>query len=374
MSGFPPADRLRLLYLTGGNVPSRWAHTVQIMKMADGLADWCRAVTVLTERGLVLDPVARMDVHDWYRVSRRVRIRALPLRLRQREAFHVHSWSRRFDRAGSLYAWLTRPNLVYTRSPRAARMTARGGIPTVLEIHETIEQPGLDRAVLSLSRDPHFRGLVTITSPIRDWFVERGLDASRILVWPDAADPAAFATGLHREEARGRLGLDARRSLAIYVGHLYDHKGIPTLLEAAALLPAVSFVLVGGWPEDIERVRGAAAAAGLVNVLLAGFVSQEEVATYLAAADVVLLPNSGAHEQARKTSPLKLFEYMASGRPIVASAIPALSGLLEEGRNAALFRPDDAESLARAIHGVLIDPARGAAMADRAGFDVVSMT
>ena len=117
---------------------------------------------------------------------------------------------------------------------------------------------------------------------------------------------------------------------------------------------------MGGWPEDIERLRERA--RGCETVRFEGFVANSRVPGYLAAADVLVLPNSGRFPQARTTSPLKLFEYMASRRPIVATRIPALAGLLRHGENAWLVSPDCAESLAEGILRVIDDRrARGSA-------------
>jgi glycosyltransferase involved in cell wall biosynthesis len=367
-----PRSRPSLLYATGGNIPSRWAHTVQIMKMADALAEWCASGTVLTQRGLFRSFRPTIDVHEWYAISRRVKLVKLPVRLRQQQEIHTHAGSLRFERAALLYAWATRPDVVYTRSCGAASLFVRRRIRTILEIHETDERPGIVEGIREVAGDPHLLAVVTITEPIRERYVSGGVDPAKILVWPDAADLSPFHDLPTKREARSALGLPVDARIAVYCGHLYDHKGVPTVLAAAALLPEVQFLLVGGWPADIERVRSAA--AHLPNVTLAGFVSQQEVPRYLAAADVVLLPNSAEHEQARKTSPLKLFEYMAARRPVVASDIPALRGVLRHDENAHLVPPDSASALARGIDAVLTDGRLAASLAGRAWHDVQQQT
>ena len=96
---------------------------------------------------------------------------------------------------------------------------------------------------------------------------------------------------------------------------------------------------------------------------------------WLAAADVLALPNSGRESiSARYTSPLKLYEYMASGRPIVASDLPSLREALTRGENAWLVAPDDPAALAAGIKSVLDDPEHAGAMAERARQDVQGHT
>jgi glycosyltransferase involved in cell wall biosynthesis len=141
---------------------------------------------------------------------------------------------------------------------------------------------------------------------------------------------------------------------------MYDYKGVPTVIAAAALLPACDFVMVGGLPADIAAQRARAEAAGLTNVAFTGMKPYAALPALLWDADVLLLPPSANHASAQWTSPVKLGEYLVSGTPVVASAIPALTRLLTD-REAVLFRPDDAHDLARAIRAVFGDPAGAAA-------------
>src|SRR5262249_47305156 len=104
------------------------------------------------------------------------------------------------------------------------------------------------------------------------------------------------------------------------------------------------------------------------------FVPNSQVPLQLAAADVLVLPNSGRFAQARTTSPLKLFEYMAARRPIVATRIPAFAGLLRHGENAWLVAPDSPEALAPGIERALDAPSLAERLAQQAWHDVQRYT
>ncbi|MFQ5627042.1 MAG: glycosyltransferase, partial [Methyloligellaceae bacterium] len=100
---------------------------------------------------------------------------------------------------------------------------------------------------------------------------------------------------------------------------------------------------------------------------LVGYVEPSRVPTYLAAADVLVLPNSGVTDISRYyTSPLKLFEYMATGRPIVASDLPAMQEVLVEGETALLVPSDDPAALAAAICRLRSRPALAQRLAQQA--------
>jgi len=126
------------------------------------------------------------------------------------------------------------------------------------------------------------------------------------------------------------LGIPLDKKIICYAGHLYDWKGADILAKSMHYLPS-SYIayLVGGTEEDVTRFREFTARENLANVVMVGHVAPTMIPGYLAASDVVVLPNVG-EGLSRYTSPLKLFEYMAAKRPIVASDLPAIREILNE--------------------------------------------
>jgi glycosyltransferase involved in cell wall biosynthesis len=158
-----------------------------------------------------------------------------------------------------------------------------------------------------------------------------------------------------RLEARRALGLPLDRALAVYTGHLLPWKG-GDILVAAARGAAFDVLMVGGREDDRARTAALISSLGATNVSLVPPVAPKDVPPYLAAADVLVLPNSAKSRiSERYTSPLKLFEYLAAGRPIVASDLPSLREVLSDGVNARLIAPDDPGALRAGIEGVLRD-------------------
>lgn len=170
----------------------------------------------------------------------------------------------------------------------------------------------------------------------------------------NGVDLTAFGKVRDKAESRTALSLTGEGPLVVYTGHLYGWKGVGTLLEAATHMPDVRFYLVGGTPKDVDEHRERY--APYENITFIGHVPHEVVPLWQAAADMLVLPNTAKEEiAAHYTSPMKLFEYMASGRPIVASRLPAITEVVDETM-AYLFTADDASDLARAINTVLTDP------------------
>jgi glycosyltransferase involved in cell wall biosynthesis len=153
---------------------------------------------------------------------------------------------------------------------------------------------------------------------------------------------------------------DSGRDIDIlYVGQLYRWKGIDGLVRAMAHLPGRRLTIVGGNdPADTERLRALARAQDITSRLdFVGYVQPQDVSGYLARArvGVIPLPHEGFIEAAVFTSPLKAFELMQAGVPIVASDLPSMRELLKDGENALLVQPDDPRALALGIEALLRD-------------------
>ncbi len=200
----------------------------------------------------------------------------------------------------------------------------------------------------------HADGIVTITGGLRD-YVRSGLrQTPPILVAPSAITLMRLENAITQEESRRKFGIPEKSIVVAYAGSFgfiapWDYhpwKGVDVLLGAAVHVPEYQFVLAGGGPEEVDETRRRYPQP---NILLLGQRTSEEVTEVLRAADVLVLPNkSGNIVSERYTSPLKLFEYMASGTPIVASDLPSIREILTSNE-CFFFKANDSLSLARAL-------------------------
>lgn len=169
-----------------------------------------------------------------------------------------------------------------------------------------------------------------------------------ILYEPNAVSLEDFDIKMDKDEARNILGLDKSKKYIVYTGHLFKWKGVDTLAESARLLPKDFEVLfIGGMDPDLARCKSLY--GNIPNVRFLGHQPHTAIPTWQKAADVLVLPNT-AKEAISKfyTSPMKLFEYMASKRPIVATNIPSLTEIISD-KEAVIVEPDDAKDLARGL-------------------------
>jgi len=191
---------------------------------------------------------------------------------------------------------------------------------------------------------------------------------AKVICEPNAVDPREFELSLSKEEARRTLDLkldNDDRKIIVYTGHLFGWKGVETLAEAAKLLGGGYLVFfIGGTEKDVSDFKRRY--GHISNIRILGHRPHKEIPIWQKAADALVLPNTAKEAiSAYYTSPMKLFEYMASLRPVVASDIPSIREIVDE-TCAVMVKPDDAEALAEAIRSVFersdIDTLTGAAL------------
>ncbi|MBU1613492.1 glycosyltransferase, partial [Patescibacteria group bacterium] len=179
------------------------------------------------------------------------------------------------------------------------------------------------------------KALVVITSLIKEKLLENNIKLKNIIIAPDGVDLQDFSISISKEDARKKLALPLNKMIVLYSGSflVYKWKGVETMLAAArqCLRDDIVFVLVGGKEEEIDRLNKKFGT--LSNVLLISKKSYSEIPLYLKSADILVLPNEKDEPASSLyTSPLKLFEYMASDRPIVASDLPSIRDVLNSTR------------------------------------------
>ena len=201
------------------------------------------------------------------------------------------------------------------------------------------------------------------------------ISESRMLHQPNAVNAGMFAVTTSQVEARLQLDLPRDKQIILYTGHLFGWKGVDTLLAAAEYAPENAMIyFVGGTDEDIKKFRIKNQELGIKNVVIAGRKPHAEIPLWLRAADVLVLPNTAKVDTSKyETSPVKLFEYMASGRPVVASDLPSIRNVVDE-QFVFFFEPDDPKSLARACTYVLEHGGEARKRADAAQVEVENYT
>jgi glycosyltransferase involved in cell wall biosynthesis len=366
--------RLRIAYFADIRFPLERANGIQTMETCYALA----------ERGHDVDLVVRRDTHepprdpfDYYGLPPldRLRIERAPVPDRppaaRRLAYLAFAAGRAFGRA--------RADVILTRDLAVAALLLRvpSRPPIVYESHgyaPAVAAALPDLVVTATRASPRklrrlagreaavwrrADGYVTITSALAHALTARFGERPRLRVVPDGVR----GTNYFPRSGAARVVQNAPTewtSTIAYAGHLYPWKGVDVLVKALAHLRGVDGLIVGGHEAepDLARLRALAARLGIADrVTFTGIVPPPEVPNLLRGASVLVLPNTASAISTQFTSPLKLFEYMAAGRPIVASDLPSIREVLTHEANALLVAPGDAHALAAAIQRLLDDQA-----------------
>jgi glycosyltransferase involved in cell wall biosynthesis len=195
--------------------------------------------------------------------------------------------------------------------------------------------------------------LVVLTSHIKNKMVENGISAGKILVAGDAVNIKEFEVRKNIDLLKTELELPKEKKMVGYVGSLKTmsmEKGVSCAISAMARLDdSYLLCVVGGEQKDIDFYKNFAKERNLSEkVLFVGNVKHEKVPLYMKAMDILVAPFPVNDHYSFYMSPLKIFEYMASGKPIVASDLPSIREVLNES-NSILIKPADDAELAEAV-------------------------
>jgi glycosyltransferase involved in cell wall biosynthesis len=381
---------VRILYLADIRFPLERANGIQSMETCHALASRGHLVS------MAVRPDTRTPARDPFAFYGLPRIEGLRIETAavagpppaRRAGYMTFAIGRSLGHA--------RQDLIFTRDLAIAslllRVPAAWRAPVVYEAHGLAAEtaaalPGLVTGAPAASpakirrlaaRDAQVwkaaDGYVTITAGLQSELERRFGPRTHVAVVPDGVRTPAP----HAPRAPHAPPAPPAPPFTIgYAGHLYPWKGVDLVIEAISALQDTRGLIVGGHADEPDLARVKALAAQLLcseRMTFTGMLPPGDVAARLRDADVLVLPNPASALSSAFTSPLKLFEYMASGRPIVASALPSLREVLTDGRNAVLVDPGNPQALTAGIRRIKEDPALGERIARQALEDVRDYT
>jgi len=350
---------MKLSFIANIRMPTEKAHGVAVAKMCAAFALAGAEVELLVPmRKGIIDK----NPFEYYGVRAGFKIKYLPCVdflglwwMPKKIAFLIES--RSFGLSVKKYLAGNPPDVVYSRDEFALRRLADGETYKLFwELHAVPKNWNFYKNMAAA-----MNGFVVLTSAMKKILLAKGIDEQKILVAPDAVDLKSFEINKSKEVLRRELGFEENSKLVTYVGRLESmgaDKGINDLLLAMADVqkrePSAGLCIVGGPQNLADDYKKQAAKFGLTNVFFVGYVKPEAVPLYEMAADILVIPSPWSQFFAYFTSPLKLFEYMAAGRAIVATDLPSVREILDE-KTAIIVKPGDPFDMARGILKALCD-------------------
>ena len=361
---------LIIVYLTLARLPSQRANVIQTIKMCDALVrSGCLVYLLAPAR---LDKFRTKDIlkeiRSFYGIKTRFKLIPLipPLLWTRKKKINIIMHLL----ASSLYVFsciifirlLKRLRhekvFLFTRTPLLLAILQiferlSGRIKTIYEshnIHYELETQGKLKP-LFIRGLKHASLIVSISRSLAAKV--RKIVGARvpIMTLHDAYDPEPLENiSIASRELRTELRLPQNKWIVAYVGQLWSWKRPEFIIDAFRFIEDDDIVLlfVGGSEQDIRRLREYAKRMKVRNVIFKGFVKPAIVPKYLKAADCLVhyTPSRGL---LKSYSPLKIFEYMAAGKPILAPRQPWIEEVLKDGENALLFDENSPRDLAEKI-------------------------
>lgn len=372
---------MRIAYLDPYPVPGMTPSGMQILQMADAFAQAGSTLQLVT-------PASAVTVEAVLGRSASPRLENVHLRdLRKRWFFPFSSHKPFFLQT---MAWLRRhrPDAIFVRNLKlAAWLLPRVDIPVFFESHEIFAQTfreehrgGLKRRLqrkydLLLQRETQVyrdaAGLFALTEALADDIRERYGVTKPIAVLPDGVDLTLVERAQEKRASRAiRSASEPVRLL--YLGSLHPWKGVDVAVRAMPELAGTELWIAGGERARIEELHALSQQLGCADrIHFLGKVAPPDRFDLIDQCDICLLPLRSTSIGARFTSPLKLFEYMGMGKPVVASALPSIREVIRHGENGWLCEPESPSALAEAVRQLVTNPACAKLIGKRAAQDAL---
>lgn len=356
---------MRILYVSLMRFPSEKAHSLQIMQNCEAFVQNGATVTLAVSRRhtapalRAVDPFAHYGVEQPFEIVRISGFDLYPLARGnphiERPAFYVHWLTYALFLLLFLFQRRDKWDVIYSRDEYLLAIL-RWFYPREKLAYEAHLFSQTERGARMQTAVVRACGsIIAITPHLRtDLIAERGATSSRIITAHDGVRAARFADLPAQGAARAHLNWPSDAFVVGFVGRLHMlnvDKGVGTLLEAVATVRGAHLALVGGPEEMVESLRERWQVLGRSpdEFHYTGQLAPAEVPAALCAFDVCAMPHPRTTQFARYTSPLKLFEYMAAGRAIVASDLPGWADVVVHERDALLVAPGDVDALREAI-------------------------
>lgn len=332
----------KIVYLSTSIIPSTQANSIHVMKMSSALSRNGYDVKLLAG---MLSSDNDLNIFQYYGVKNNFEV------VRKRTAHFKGSTfllSLRYFPLLKKIAASAEETVFYGRDVTTLCFLSKQGRQVIYETHEMPMKLLWKKVEKQLIKSNNLEKIIFISNELRESYLDRYgklLAGKEMIIAPDASD--------EHPDFTQTIALAGQSDFnCCYIGGIYEGRGIGLILEVAKRLPDVVFHLFGSKAVDVNNFNEQSPA----NIHYYEYVAPSQIYKVRNAADVLLMPYQkkvsvahSASDTSRWMSPMKLFEYMSSKKPIVSSDHTVLQEVLKDGHNALLCEPDNVSQWADAI-------------------------
>jgi glycosyltransferase involved in cell wall biosynthesis len=329
----PANFKKHYIFFIGEELPQPEAHLVQSTNAANAAANLgystvlvypdkqSRAINLANLASPFLPKKTPTELIKYYNLNDKLKVAPLPM------PWPIDHFQSKFTDSNTIatkyylpFHILPTTKLVHSRNWNFVKAAIKNGIPAIYEHHhheDKLFEP-------EIVKSPLFQIAVTVVDAIRETMIKNGIPPEKVIKLHNGFNRLFMQRQPEKAaEWRKKLLKNERSHLVVYAGALQQFKGIDVLIDVASEMLNVQFVCAGGKSTEIEYYQQLAKEKQVQNITFLGYVLHHELASLLQAADILAHPHCSG-KAATFTSPLKLFDYFASGTPIVATKIPSL--------------------------------------------------
>ncbi len=351
---------MKIAYLSTAGFPAEITHTLSMLRVCKAMSDQGHDVLLTGRR---LQAHTDQDIFRYYGMTQQ-----FELALEHLSRFLNNRWTRFFEFPGLFLAWRFRstlrrfaPDLIYSRLTLMELLAVPSDLPLIYEMHSpgALAQKGWRRWLFRrLMRRLNVRHIVVTTDALRDYLHEHLPDVTVRVARLSAETPVSIEPDQLDKFRDQTLQGKQFTFHAGYTGFLNQVRGIGVVIKAASLAPDVAFHIVGGTPDAVAQWQHFAVHQGVPdNVFFYGHRPAAEIPWFLHCFDLFLAPLQKPSQPLTFMSPLKVPQYLAYGKPIVASDVLPHQEQLQHGATALLVTADDPSAWVHAMQNLRADPA-----------------
>lgn len=313
---------MKIVYISRSIIPSRTANSINVVKMCSTFASLGHEVTLLAPWTKKLEEKNVDNIFEYYGIKNNFELKKLyspNIKFFKKKIYSIRCLKE---------IQKINPDFVYGRNDMFAfYLTQKNNFFTLFEQHEPFRENNFEhfmfRKFLKLKKERI--KLITISNKLREMYCEKySLEKKSILVTQSATDL------FDNKKLPDIKPLENKINIG-YIGSLFKGRGIEIIIELAKSFDNINFHIIGGKEEDIKYWKKKS--NNLTNLNYYGFINPKETYKYRNMCDILLAPyqdNKAGNRNSEYMSPIKIFEYMASGKAIICSDMPAIRESINE--------------------------------------------